>query len=110
VPKNPGSCPPSSDDCYEFGNWGLLLGFDFFTNPSRFWECLPIGAGIVTVLATHELGHRLLARRYQVRLSPPFLPTLQIGAFGGYPLWSLVPNRKVLFDVAFAGPAAGGIC
>jgi len=22
---------------------------------------------------------------------------------------SLVPNRKVLFDVAFAGPAAGGI-
>lgn len=51
---------------------GLLLGFDFFTNPPRFWECLPIGAGIVTVLATHELGHRLLARRYQVRLSPPF--------------------------------------
>lgn len=90
---------------------GLLLGFDFFTNPPRFWECLPIGAGIVTVLATHELGHRLLARRYQVRLSPPFfLPTLQIGAFGAITRFeSLVPNRKVLFDVTFAGPAAGGI-
>jgi len=68
----------------EFGNRGLLLGFDFFTNPSRFWECLPIGAGIVTVLATHELGHRLLARRYQVRLSPPFFSHLQIGAGAVY--------------------------
>jgi len=86
---------------------GTTAGFDFFTNPSRFWECLPIGAGIVTVLATHELGHRLLARRYQVRLSPPFSPTLQIGAFGAVTRFeSLVPNRKVLFDVAFAGPAA----
>jgi len=37
-------------------------------------------AGIVAVLAAHELGHRLLARRHQVRLSPPFSPTLQVGA------------------------------
>jgi membrane-associated protease RseP (regulator of RpoE activity) len=90
---------------------GVLLGFDFFTNPSRFWEALPISAGIVAVLAAHEFGHRLLARRHQVRLSPPFfLPTLQIGAFGAITRFeSLVPNRKVLFDVAFAGPAAGGI-
>jgi len=57
-------------------------------------------------LATHELGHRLLARRYQVRLSPPFLP-LQIGAFAVTRFESLVPNRKALFDVAFAGPAGG---
>lgn len=95
--------------CLEAG--GILLGFDFFTNLERFQEPLPIAAGILTVLLTHELGHRLLARRYQVRLSPPFfLPTLQIGAFGAITRFeSILPNRKVLFDVAFAGPAFGGV-
>ncbi len=51
---------------------GLVRGFDFFTTPSRFREALPIGVGIIAVLAAHEIGHRLLARRYTVRLSPPF--------------------------------------
>ena len=90
---------------------GLLLGFDFFTNPARFREPLPIAAGILAVLIAHEIGHRLLARRHQIRLSPPFfLPTLQIGAFGAITRFeSLVPNRKVLFDVAVAGPALEGI-
>lgn len=90
---------------------GLLLGFDFFANPTRFWEPLPIAAGIMAVLTAHEIGHRVLARRHQVRLSPPFfLPTLQIGAFGAVTRFeSLVPNRKVLFDVAVAGPIAGGV-
>lgn len=90
---------------------GLLLGFDFFANPARFGEPLPIAAGILAVLTVHEIGHRLLARRHQVRLSLPFfLPTVQIGAFGAITRFeSLVPNRKVLFDIAAAGPAAGGI-
>lgn len=90
---------------------GLLQGFDFFTTPARFPETLPIAAGILAVLAAHEIGHRLLARRHQVRLSPPFfLPALQIGAFGAITRFeSLLPNRKILFDVAVAGPAAGGI-
>ncbi|PPS41165.1 site-2 protease family protein [Chroococcidiopsis sp. TS-821] len=95
--------------CLEAG--GILLGFDFFTNWQRFSEPLPIAAGILAILLTHELGHRLLARRYQVRLSPPFfLPTLQIGAFGAITRFqSILPNRKVLFDIAFAGPAFGGV-
>jgi membrane-associated protease RseP (regulator of RpoE activity) len=90
---------------------GLLLGFDFFANPARFGEPLPIAAGILAVLTAHEIGHRLLGRRHQVRLSLPFfLPTVQIGAFGAITRFeSLVPNRKVLFDIATAGPAAGGI-
>lgn len=90
---------------------GLLLNFDFFTNPERFQEVLPIGAGILTVLVAHEIGHWLLARRHQIRLSLPyFLPAIQIGSFGAITRFeSLLPNRKVLFDIALAGPAAGGI-
>ncbi|KJH73495.1 site-2 protease family protein [Aliterella atlantica] len=89
---------------------GLLLNFDFFTNPARLPEVLPISIGIIAVLIAHEIAHRVIARRYQVTLSPPFfLPTLQIGSFGAITRFlSLVPNRKALFDIAFAGPAAGG--
>jgi membrane-associated protease RseP (regulator of RpoE activity) len=90
---------------------GLLLNFDFFTNPERFQEALPIAAGVLGVLAAHEIGHWLLARRHQIRLSLPyFLPAVQIGSFGAITRFeSLLPNRKVLFDIALAGPAAGGI-
>lgn len=95
----------------SFETGGLLQNFDFFTAPNRYLEALPIAAGILAVLASHEIGHRLLAQRHQVRLSPPFfLPTLQIGAFGAITRFeSILPNRKVLFDIALAGPAAGGI-
>lgn len=90
---------------------GLLLNFDFFSTPGRFQEALPISAGIITILVAHEIGHWLLARRHQVRLSLPyFLPAVQIGSFGAITRFeSLIPNRKVLFDIALAGPATGGI-
>jgi len=90
---------------------GLLLGFDFFNSPARYLEVLPIAAGIWAVLGSGEIARRVLANRYKVRLSWPFfIPTLQIGSFGAIDRFeSLLPNRKVLFDIAFAGAAAGGI-
>jgi len=90
---------------------GLLLGFDFFNSPGRYLEVLPIAAGIWAVLGSGEIARRVLANRYKVRLSWPFfIPTLQIGCFGAIDRFeSLLPNRKVLFDLAFAGSAAGGI-
>ena len=90
---------------------GILLNFDFFSNVGRFQESLPIAVGFFTVLIAHELGHWILARRHQVRLSLPYLlPSVQIGCFGAITRFeSLLPNRKVLFDISLAGPAAGGI-
>ena len=90
---------------------GILLNFDFFSNPARFKESLPIAAGFLVVLLAHEMGHWLLARRHQVKLSLPYLlPSVQIGSFGAITRFeSLLPNRKVLFDIALAGPAVGGI-
>lgn len=90
---------------------GLLLGFDFFAEPSRYQQALPIASGILAVLVAHEIGHWLAARRHQVRLSFPFLlPAVQIGSFGAITRFeSLIPNRRVLFDIAVSGPAAGGI-
>jgi len=90
---------------------GLLLGFDFFGSPSRYLEVLPVAAGIWAVLGSGEIARRVVANQYNVGLSWPFfIPTLQIGSFGAIDRFeSLLPNRKVLFDIAFAGSAAGGI-
>jgi membrane-associated protease RseP (regulator of RpoE activity) len=90
---------------------GLFLGFDFFTHVERLREVLPIASGIWLILGAHELGHRLMARRYQIRLSLPFfIPSWQISSFGAITRFeSLLPNRTVMFDIAIAGPAMGGI-
>ncbi|MDF5724815.1 MAG: site-2 protease family protein [Rhizonema sp. PD37] len=90
---------------------GLLLRFDLFANPERIGETLPIGLSIFLILVTHEIGHWFLARRHQVRLSWPFfLPAVQIGSFGAITRFeSVLLNRKILFDIALAGPATGGI-
>jgi membrane-associated protease RseP (regulator of RpoE activity) len=90
---------------------GLLQGFDLFNHLERWREALPIGLGILLILAAHEIGHRLLASRHHIRLSPPFfLPALQLSSFGAITrIESWLPDRKVLFDIGFAGPAASGI-
>ncbi|MCU0546155.1 MAG: site-2 protease family protein [Oscillatoriaceae cyanobacterium Prado104] len=90
---------------------GLLRGLDFFNSPDRYREVLPIAAGIWAVLGAREIGRRVMASRYKIPLSWPFfIPTWQIGSFGSIDRFeALVPNRKALFDIAFAGSAAGGI-
>ena len=90
---------------------GILLNFDFFSSPSRFQESLPIAVGFFSVLIAHEVGHRIVANRHEVKLSLPYLlPSIQIGSFGAITRFeSLLPNRKVLFDISLAGPVFGGV-
>ncbi len=90
---------------------GILLNFDFFSSPARFQECLPIAVGFFIILIAHEVGHRVLAGRHDVKLSLPYLlPSVEIGSFGAITRFeSLLLNRKVLFDISLAGPAVGGI-
>ncbi|HAE05344.1 MAG TPA: site-2 protease family protein [Richelia sp.] len=90
---------------------GIILYFDLFSNPRRYMETIPIAVGVMVILLAHEIAHKIVANWYQVRLSLPyFLPAVQIGSFGAITRFeSLLPNRKVLFDIAIAGPAVGGI-
>jgi membrane-associated protease RseP (regulator of RpoE activity) len=89
----------------------LLQGFDLFSDFGRYAEAIPLSLGLWTILFAHEIGHWLIAKRYDIRLSIPFfLPTWQIGSFGAITRFeSLVPNRTTLFDISLAGPALGGI-
>ncbi len=90
---------------------GLLQSFDVFQSPQRLTEALPIALGLTSILIAHELGHKIVAKRLDVKLSWPFfLPAWQLGAFGAITRFeSVLANRSVLFDISFAGPAAGGI-
>lgn len=89
----------------------ILQGFDLMQQFSRWTAALPFLIGLMIVVVSHEVGHWVMARRHSIRLSPPFLiPTWQIGCFGSLTRFeSLLPNRSVLFDIAVAGPLAGGI-
>ena len=89
----------------------LLKDFTLFEQPGRWLEVLPTALAVLAILGVHELGHRWQASRYQIKLSPPFaLPAWQLGTFGTLTRFeSVLPNRTVLFDIAFAGPAAGGL-
>ncbi len=89
----------------------ILQGFDLLQDFSRWRAALPFLVALLVILLSHEAGHWIAARRYGVRLSPPFfIPAWQIGAFGSLTRFeSLLPNRSVLFDISLAGPAASGI-
>ncbi len=90
---------------------GLLLGFELFSDFSRYQEAIPLSLGIWAVLIGHEIGHWVVAKRYNIRLSLPFfIPSWQIGSFGAITRFeSLLPHRTALFDISFAGVAVGGI-
>ena len=89
----------------------ILMGFDLLTNSKAWPKALPFALGVYTILVIHEVGHRTIARQRDIKLSWPFfIPTWEIGSFGAITrIESILPNRSVLFDIALAGPAAGGL-
>ena len=88
---------------------GLLLGFDLVSEWNRYPEVLSLTIGLWIILIAHEIAHQVVGAKNNVKVSLPFfLPSIQIGSFGAITRFaSLIPNRSVLFDIAFAGPAAG---
>ncbi len=71
---------------------------------------------LMAILLAHEMGHYLIARRYQVNTSPPyFIPApfpsvFIIGTFGAFIRIREMPRtRRVMFDIGAAGPWAGMI-
>ena len=81
-------------------------------DPAPYLACaLPIFTSVLGVNFLHEVGHRIAAAARGVKLGPTyFIPNLQIGSFGAItPITSLLKGRRDLWDVAAAGPIAGGL-
>ena len=67
---------------------------------------------LLSILGAHEFGHYLVARRYGIPASLPYFipfPSL-IGTMGAViRLRGILPSRRALLYMAFAGPIAGFI-
>lgn len=85
-------------------------GVDLLREPARFAAGLPYSLALLAILGVHELGHYWVARRNGMNVTPPyFVPVpFALGTFGAFiQMRSPTENRRMLFDVAVAGPLAG---
>jgi membrane-associated protease RseP (regulator of RpoE activity) len=90
------------------------LNFDPFSL-ENFRYGLPYSILLLTVLTFHEFGHYFAAKYHKLKVTLPFyipLPLMpgmiHFGTLGAViRIRSIIPNKKVLFDVGIAGPIAG---
>lgn len=90
------------------GTWWYHI--DLAGDPLNLLRAWPFTAAVLGVLATHELGHYVASRYYDVDASLPyFIPVPPpIGTMGAIiRMRGRIPNRKALFDIGVAGPLAG---
>ncbi|MFC1851498.1 site-2 protease family protein [candidate division CSSED10-310 bacterium] len=85
---------------YPFDSWADFSQGLLFSGPLLF------------ILMSHEMGHYLMCRRHGVAVTPPFFiplpPYFFIGTLGAFiRIKQVIPNRKVLVEIAAAGPLAG---
>lgn len=90
--------------------WEIGALLKTLSNPDVLLKGLPYALGLMAILGTHELGHYLTAKFYNIRSTLPyFIPVpFFLGTFGAFiQMRSPIPNRKALFDISIAGPIAG---
>ncbi|HEV2380542.1 MAG TPA: site-2 protease family protein [Terriglobia bacterium] len=79
-------------------------------HPASLLPGLPFSLTLLGILLAHEMGHYVACRRYGLRASYPYFipaPTL-IGTLGAFiKIRSPIYTRRILFEVAVAGPIAG---
>jgi membrane-associated protease RseP (regulator of RpoE activity) len=87
--------------------------WDFFIGePRRLATGVPFAASLLGILAAHEFGHFVAARRYGLDVTLPFfipMPILSpIGTLGAViKMKTPIYTRRMLLDVGAAGPLAG---
>lgn len=73
----------------------------------------PFAVALLAILATHEFGHYFAGRAHKVKVSLPFfipMPFSPLGTMGAFINMKEPPrNKRVLMDIAVAGPIAGYI-
>lgn len=89
---------------------GTFMVRSNINSPLDFLDGWVFAVPLIAILLFHESGHYLLARRHGVDVSPPyFIPFPNIiGTMGAFiSIRSRIQNRRVLLDIAAAGPVAG---
>ncbi|HIE24936.1 MAG TPA: site-2 protease family protein [Anaerolineales bacterium] len=77
------------------------------------WRGIPFAASLLSILLAHEFGHYLMGRYHGTKVTLPFFlplpyPFSILGTLGAFIQMKERPkNKRVLFDIGFAGPLAG---
>jgi membrane-associated protease RseP (regulator of RpoE activity) len=75
------------------------------------WQGWPFAVSLLGILLTHEFGHYLMGRYHGTPVSLPYFipfPLPPLGTMGAFINMKEPPkNKRVLLDIAFAGPFAG---
>jgi membrane-associated protease RseP (regulator of RpoE activity) len=88
----------------------LAVILDSWKHPAALLSGLPFSLTLLTILMAHEMGHYLACVYYGIKASLPyFLPAPSLtGTFGAFiRIHSQIYSKRVLFDIAVAGPIAG---
>src|SRR5437867_3082082 len=91
-------------------NWADYSGQPFLSAESIGFGGLFFTLPLLTILGSHEMGHYLVAKRYNVQASLPFfLPSVPpLGTFGAFiSMRDPIPNRRALLDIGVSGPLVG---
>ncbi len=82
----------------------------FQTNPALLLQGLPYSIALMLILGVHEFSHYFTAVYYRIRTTLPYFIPMPffLGTFGAFvQMRSPIPNRRALFDIAWAGPVGG---
>lgn len=83
---------------------------DSLLSPSALYNGFSFALPLLLILLAHEFGHYCACLYYGLNATLPYflpIPTF-IGTFGAFiRIRDIIYNRRVLFDVALAGPLAG---
>jgi membrane-associated protease RseP (regulator of RpoE activity) len=97
----------------------LLLGLTALTTTFAGWfwlggdgqQAMLFTFALLMILGSHELGHYIACRWYNVDATLPYFipfPLSPVGTFGAFiRIKSPIPSRRALFDIGIAGPLAG---
>jgi membrane-associated protease RseP (regulator of RpoE activity) len=90
----------------------LQQGVNPLEAPWSLWRGIPFSFTLLLILAAHEYGHYIMAKKHGINVTLPyFIPAPSfIGTFGAFiKMKSPLLDRRMLLDVGAAGPLAGMI-
>ncbi len=89
---------------------GLYAYQELLSHPGILLMGLPFSLTLLGILSAHEMGHYMTCRYYGVDATLPFFMPFPapIGTFGAFiRIRAPIYSKRILFDVAVAGPLAG---
>lgn len=87
-------------------------GMNPLEDPGSLWQGIPFSFTLLMILAAHEFGHYIMAKKHRIDVTLPyFIPAPSfIGTFGAFiKMKSPMLDRRMLLDVGAAGPLTGMI-